>query len=134
MEPRAVTDLSTASGWPLLKMTDVLPRTLLAVAAMLVLAGLDLVGAILARRWADSGSVAFLAAGLCCFAVLFWVYSSSLRYAELIPITFGWIAALQVGLIVIERVRSAAAVPAGHWVAAAAIVMLEGYLLFAAAA
>ncbi|UQX89982.1 hypothetical protein M6D93_08255 [Jatrophihabitans telluris] len=110
--------------------SDSLPRTSVAVGAMVVLAGLDVLGALLARRFAHSGSMLVFAAGGGCFLVLFWVYASSLRYAELIPVTFGWIAALQVGLLIAERVRSHTPVPTGHWVAAAGLIALEGYLLF----
>jgi hypothetical protein len=107
---------------------------MVAIGAMLVLAGLDLAGAVLARRWAHGGSVLWFGAGLLCFAVLFWVYGSSLRYAELVPVTFGWIVALQVGLMVIDRTRAGSAVPTAHWIAAAAIIALEGYLLFSSEA
>jgi hypothetical protein len=115
---------------PLLRLPEGLPRPAVAIAAMLVLAGLDLAGAVLARRWADGGSALWFGAGLLCFVLLFWVYGSSLRYAELVPVTFGWIVALQVGLMVIDRARANGAVPMTHWMAATAIIVLEGYLLF----
>jgi hypothetical protein len=118
------------AGVPLLRLPEAIPRPVVAVTAMLVLAGLDILGAVLARRWSERGSVVFFLAGVLCFAVLFWVYGSSLRYAELVPVTFGWIVALQVGLMLIEQTRSANRVPVGHWVAAAAIIGLEGYLLY----
>jgi hypothetical protein len=117
-------------GLPLAHGGAALPRPAVAIGAMLVLAGLDVLGAVLARRWAHSGSTIFFAAGLLCFGVLFWVYAASLRYAELVPVTFGWIVALQVGLMILERSRSAQAVPPGHWLAAGAIIACEGYLLF----
>jgi hypothetical protein len=122
--------LMSQSHMPLLRLPDGLPRPAVAIAAMLVLAGLDLAGAVLARRWAHGGSLLWFGAGLACFALLFWVYGSSLRYAELVPVTFGWIVALQVGLMVIDRTRAGIAVPTTHWIAAAAIIALEGYLLF----
>lgn len=112
------------------RLPDSLPRAWIAVSAMLVLAGLDVLGALLARRFAHSGSLSMLAAGAGCFLLLFWVYASSLRYAELIPVTFGWIAALQVGLLIAERIRTGTAIPVGHWFAAAGLIALEGYLLF----
>jgi hypothetical protein len=115
---------------PLLRLPDGLPRPVVAIAAMLMLAGLDLAGAVLARRWADGGSMVWFGTGLLCFALLFWVYGSSLRYAELVPVTFGWIVALQVGLMVIDRTRASSAVPMTHWMAATAIIALEGDLLF----
>ncbi len=119
-------------AFPLLRMPDQWPKPVVAIAAMLVLAGLDIAGALLARRWSSGGSVVWFAAGVACFALLFWVYGSSLRYAELVPVTFGWIVALQVGLMIIERVRTSRPVSTGHWLAALAIVALEGYLLFTA--
>jgi hypothetical protein len=119
---------------PLLRLPETLPRPAIAIAAMLLLATLDVLGAVLARRWAHGGSLLWFGGGLCCFAVLFWVYGSSLRYAELVPVTFGWIVALQVGLMLIQRAQSHHAVPVGNWVAAAAMIALEGYLIFSAAA
>jgi apolipoprotein N-acyltransferase len=121
--------LWTQAGVPLLRIPDAIPRPLIAVGAMIVLAGLDVLGAVLARRWSHGGSAVFFAAGVACFALLFWVYGSSLRYADLLSVTFGWIVALQVGIMVIGRRGSAAAEPLGHWVAAVAIIGLEGYLL-----
>jgi hypothetical protein len=118
------------SAVPLLRIPEGLPTPFVAIIAMMVLAGLDAGGAVLARRTAQGGSIVLFGAGLLCFAVLFWVYASSLRYAELIPVTFGWIAALQVGLMIIERQRNSAAIPVGHWIAGAAVIALEGYLLF----
>jgi hypothetical protein len=117
---------------PLLRLPEAVPRPIVAVSAMVVLAGLDLAGAVLARRWAHGGSVLWFGAGMGCFVVLFWVYGSSLRYAELVPVTFGWIVALQVGLMLIDGIRSSKAVPSGHWIAAIAIIALEGYLLLSA--
>jgi hypothetical protein len=121
--------LSQASV-PLLRLSDGVPRAGIAIGAMLVLAGLDLVGALLARRWAHGGSLVWFGAGVACFAVLFWVYGSSLRYADLVPVTFGWIVALQIGLMLIDGARSAHGIATGRWIAAVAIVVLEGYLLF----
>lgn len=116
--------------FPLLRVPDALPRPAVAIAAMVVLAGLDVLGALLARRWAHGGSAVWFGAGLGCFALLFWVYGSSLRYAELIPVTFGWLVALQIGLMLIDRVSSTRPVPVGHWFAAIAMIALEGYLIF----
>jgi hypothetical protein len=115
---------------PTLRLPESVPTPVVAISAMLVLAGLDIAGALLARRWSDGGSWLWFGAGVSCFAILFWVYGSSLRYADLVSITFGWIVALQVGLMIIERLRTGRAVAAGHWIAALAIIALEGYLLF----
>jgi hypothetical protein len=100
-----------------------------AVGAMIVLAGLDFVGALFARRWAHGGSIVWFVAGALCFLLLFWVYGSSLRYADLVVVTFGWVAALQVGLLLVGRVGSARPMPLHNWLAAGAIVVLEGVLI-----
>ena len=100
-----------------------------AVAAMITLAGLDFVGALLARRWAHGGSVVWFVAGAVCFVVLFWVYGASLRYADLVCVTFGWVAALQVGLLLVTRLGSAQPMALHIWLAAGAIVILEGVLI-----
>jgi hypothetical protein len=100
-----------------------------AVGAMIALAGLDLVGALLARRWAHGGSIVWFVAGALCFVVLFWVYGSSLRYADLVVVTFGWVAALQVGLLLVGRVGSTRPLPMHSWLAAGAIIVLEGVLI-----
>jgi apolipoprotein N-acyltransferase len=118
-------------GVPAIRLPESVPRPAVAIGAMLVLAGLDIVGALLARRWSNGGSVLWFAAGVACFVTLFWVYGSSLRYADLLPVTFGWIVALQVGLMIIDRARTHRHVDAGHWAAATAIIVLEGYLLLA---
>ena len=117
----SVVKVWSQAGVPLLRIPDGIPRPVIAVSAMLVLAGLDVVGALL-----------WFGAGAACFVVLFWVYGSSLRYADLVPVTFGWIVALQVGLMLVDSFRSAHGIAAGRWVAALAIIVLEGYLLFSA--
>jgi hypothetical protein len=100
-----------------------------ALGAMVVLAGLDFVGALLARRWAHGGSIVWFAAGALCFVLLFWVYGSSLRYADLVVVTFGWVAALQVGLLLVGRVGSTRPLPMHTWLAAGGIILLEGVLI-----
>jgi apolipoprotein N-acyltransferase len=122
-------DVLAQAHVPLVRLPEAIPRPIVAIAAMVVLAGLDMLGALLARRWAHGGSVLCFGAGAVCFVVLFWLYASSLRYADLVAVTFGWIAALQIGLMLVGRASSAPAIPGRTWVAAAAIVALEGYLL-----
>ena len=107
-------------------------NTVAAIGAMVVLAGLDFAGALLARRWAHGGSVVWFAAGALCFVLLFWVYGSSLRYADLVVVTFGWVAALQVGLLLVGRVGSTRPLPMHTWLAAGAIILLEGVLIASA--
>ena len=105
------------------------PSVPMAVAATVVLAGLDLVGAVMARRYADHRSWLALRGGAAVFVVLFWVYGRSLAYAELATITFGWIAMLQVGVVLLDRLSNHTPIPTGKLVAMAAILALQGYLL-----
>jgi hypothetical protein len=102
---------------------------LMATGAIVLLAGLDLLGAVMARRYADQRSWLALVGGGAVFVLLFWVYGRSLAYAELATITFGWIAMLQVGVVILDRFSHHTPIPAGKLVAMAAILVLQGYLL-----
>ena len=59
----------------------------------------------------DGGSPRWLFAGVGCFVLLFYVYASSLQYAELATVTMGWIVLLQVGLLVLDHVRYDVSLP-----------------------
>lgn len=107
--------------------------TTVAVVAMVVLAGLDLAGAYAAKEAVARRSPAFAALGIGLFVVLFWVYSSSLQYAELGPVTLGWIVVLQVGVVLLDRFHYGQAVPRGHWMAIVLIIAAQAYLLLAPA-
>lgn len=109
--------------------SQVSPVTLVAI--MLALAGLDLVGAIVAKEWTLGRSSWFFVAGAASFVVLFGVYAVGLRYAELSTVTFGWIVGLQVAVLIVERVRYEVDLPPGKWIAIAAILVLQGYLVLA---
>jgi hypothetical protein len=100
-------------------------------AAMIALAGLDFLGAVLAKEWAGGRSHWLFAAGLLTFAVLFGVYAISLETAELSTVTFGWIVFLQVGLLLFERIRYGVELPAGKWAAIPVILGLQAYLVLA---
>ena len=104
---------------------------LISLGAMLALAGLDFVGAVFAKQWADGRHPAWFLAGLLAFGVLFAVYAASLRVAELSVVTFGWIVFLQVGLLLYERLRHGVELPAAKWAAIAAILALQAYLILA---
>jgi hypothetical protein len=104
---------------------------LLLVGAMVVLAALDFVGAVLAKEWAEERNHWLFAGGLAAFGALFAVYALSLRLAELSTVTFGWIVTLQVGLLLLERVRYAVVLPSGKWVAIVVILVLQAYLILA---
>ena len=107
--------------------------TTVAVVAMVVLAGLDLAGAYAAKEAVARRSPAFAAMGIGLFVLLFWVYASSLQYAELGPVTLGWIVVLQVGVVLLDRYHYGQAVPRGHWMAIVLIIAAQAYLLLAPA-
>lgn len=106
-------------------------RPLAAIGAMVVLAALDLVGAVLARRYADHRSVLALIGGCLVFGLLFWVYGKSLAYAELATVTFGWIVMLQVGVMLLDRFQLGNAIPPDRLAVMGAILLLQGYLILA---
>ena len=99
---------------------------------MLLLAGLDLLGALLAKRYADHRSVAALIAGVVVFGALFLVYARSLSYAELATITFGWVVMLQVGVVVIEQVQRGSGPSLDRVAAMAGMLLLQAYLVLGA--
>ena len=112
------------SGWPF---------PLVATLAMLALAFLDIVGALLAKAWLANRSIPLFLAGVAVFALLFWVYGSSLQYAELATVTFGWIVLLQVGLLMIQRFHGGVQFGPGRWAAVVVILALQAYLVLAPA-
>jgi hypothetical protein len=121
------------SALSLVKAPEAWPLPFVAGTAMLALAVLDFAGALAAKEWADGGSPRWLFAGIGCFLVLFYVYASSLQYAELATVTMGWIVLLQVGLLVLDHVRYDVALPPARWVAIVLILVLQGYLVLAPA-
>ena len=74
-------------------------------------AALDFVGSVLAKEWATERNHWLFAGGLVAFGALFAVYAVSLKVAELSTVTFGWIITLQVGLLVVERIRYEVVLP-----------------------
>jgi hypothetical protein len=123
--------MSTADVFPLIKAPEAWPVPVVATLAMVLLAALDLVGALFAKEWADNGNIRALVLGAGAFVVLFWVYASSLRYAELALVTMGWVVMLQVGLVLIDRWRYGVELPAGKWVAIGVVLVAQGYLVLA---
>jgi hypothetical protein len=105
------------------------PQPLVALVAMLALAALDLGGAVVAKEAVLRRSPVLVGVGVALFVTLFWVYASSLQYAELAPVTFGWVVLLQVGVLLLDRYRYATHLPAGTWVAVTVILLAQGYLL-----
>src|SRR5215207_5887448 len=105
------------------------PRIVLLAGAMVVLAGLDFGGALLAKQWADNGSRLCFMVGLTTFVVLFAVYATSLKTAELSVVTMGWVVLLQVGLVLTDRFRYDVSVAPEKWAAIVAILLLQTYLI-----
>jgi hypothetical protein len=109
-------------------------RPLVAVAAMVALAALDLVGAVLAKHWSDHRSLVSLAGGMLVFVLLFLVYGSSLAYAELTTVTFGWIVMLQLGVVVLQRLQDGRPIGTDRVLAMTAMLALQAYLVLAPSA
>ncbi|MCU1537028.1 MAG: hypothetical protein JWP82_1379 [Humibacillus sp.] len=123
--------LDSVEVFPLIKAPEAWPVPVVATLSMVLLAGLDLVGALFAKEWADNGNVRALVLGAGAFVVLFWVYASSLRYAELALVTMGWVVILQVGLVLIDRWRYGVELPLGKWVAIGIVLLAQAYLVLA---
>ncbi|MDC5698262.1 hypothetical protein OO014_13440 [Intrasporangium calvum] len=121
--------MSAQDLFPLIKVPAGWPVPIIATLAMLCLAVLDLAGAVAAKEWADNGNLRALVLGASSFLVLWWVYASSLRYAELSLVTMGWIVMLQVGLLLIDRWKYGLELPTGKWVAIVVVLLAQGYLL-----
>jgi hypothetical protein len=105
------------------------PPVLVACSAMIVLATLDLAGTYAAKEAVLRRSPLIGVGGAALFVLLFWVLTSSLQYAELAPVTFGWIVILQVGVLLLDRFRYRVELPAGAWVAIGVMVLAQAYLL-----
>jgi hypothetical protein len=118
----------------LIHFPDEWPRVVSATIAMAVLAGLDLAGTFTAKEALVRRSPLIGAVGAALFLLLFWVLMSSLQYAELTPITFGWIVLLQVGVLMLDRFRYGITLSAGAWIAIGVMMAAQGYLVLASGA
>ena len=116
---------------PLIKLPSTWPVPVVATLSRAALAGLDLFGAFAAKEWVEKQNGAALGVGALSFLMLFWVYASSLQYAELAVVTMGWIVLLQVGILVIDRIAFDSSLPAGKLAAVVVILAAQGYLLLA---
>ncbi|HLT17902.1 MAG TPA: hypothetical protein VKZ96_00495 [Thermomicrobiales bacterium] len=101
----------------------------LSAGAMVMLAGLDFAGSILAKEWTERHHAGYYLAGLAAFVLLYVVYAASLRFAELTTVTFGWVVLLQVGIVLIDTQRYGLSLPPGKWLAVGGLLALQGYLL-----
>jgi hypothetical protein len=113
----------------LIRVPDTWPHGLVAVLAMLVLAILDLGGAFAAKEAVLHRSFPMAGLGVALFVLLFWVYASSLRYADLAPVTLGWVVVLQVGVVMMDRFRYGTPVSRGQWAAVVVVIAAQTYLL-----
>jgi hypothetical protein len=118
-----------ATGVPMLQLPERLPAPIVLLIAAMLLAGLDLVGAVAAKNWSSSHSFAWFAFGALVFVVLFWLYGSVLQVAELSVVTLGWIVMLQVAVVLLDRFRYAVQISPGQIVAIGMILMLQSYLV-----
>ena len=97
------------------------------IAAMIALAGLDLIGAMFARSWADHRSIVSMVGGIVVFGLLFVVYGKSLDYVELSTVTIGWVVLLQVGVMVLDRLHGVV-ISTPRLGAMGLILILQAYL------
>lgn len=104
---------------------------LVTFAAMLALAGLDFIGALFAKEWAERGRLPMFLLGWLSFSILFVVYARILKVAELSTVTIGWIVFLQVGLLVLDAVHYDVRMPWEKWAAIVVIILLQVYLVAA---
>ena len=107
----------------LIRVPESWPQPLVAALAMIVLAVVDLASAVAAKEAVTRRSLPVAALGLALFVILFWVYASSLRYAELAPVTLGWIVVLQIGVLFLDVFRYGATLSRGQWVAIAVLLV-----------
>jgi hypothetical protein len=98
---------------------------------MLLLAVVDLGAAYATKEAVVRRSLPWAVAGVALFVLLFYVYASSLQYAELALVTLGWVVALQVGVLLLDQFRYGNLLSADKWVAVAVILAAQAYLLLA---
>jgi multidrug transporter EmrE-like cation transporter len=114
--------LRAPAGWP---------TPVVAVVAMLLLAVVDLAAAYVTKEAVVRRSPPWGVGGAALFVLLFYVYASSLQYAELALVTLGWVVALQVGVLLLDHFRYGNVLSADKWVAVAVILAAQAYLLLA---
>jgi hypothetical protein len=117
---------------PMLQLPERLPAPVMLLLAMMLLAGLDLLGAVAAKNWSEHRTFPWFAAGAAVFVIVFWVYGSVLQVAELSVVTLGWIVLLQVAVVILDRVRYSVTVTPAQMVAIVLILFLQGYLVLSA--
>jgi cell division protein FtsW (lipid II flippase) len=108
-----------------------MPTPVVAVVAMVLLAVVDLGGAYATKEAVVRRSLPWAITGVALFVILFYVYASSLQYAELTLVTLGWIVLLQVGVVLLDRFRYGQVFGPDKWLAIALIIAAQTYLLLA---
>jgi multidrug transporter EmrE-like cation transporter len=100
---------------------------------MVLLAVVDLGGTYATKEAVVRRSLPWAITGVALFVLLFYVYASSLQYAELTLVTLGWIVFLQVGVVLLDRFRYGQVFGLDKWLAIALIIAAQTYLLLAPA-
>jgi hypothetical protein len=109
------------------------PTPVVAVVAMVLLAVVDLGAAYVTKEAVVRRSLPLAITGVALFVLLFYVYASSLQYAELTLVTLGWIVLLQVGVVLLDRFRYGQVFGSDKWLAIVLILAAQTYLLLAPA-
>jgi hypothetical protein len=107
------------------------PTPVVAAVAMVLLAVVDLGGAYVTKEAVVRRSLPWAITGGTLFVLLFYVYASSLQYAELTLVTLGWIVLLQVGVVLLDRFRYGQVFGPDKWLAIVLILAAQTYLLLA---
>ena len=110
-------------------MVDDVRSPLAMLGFMVLLAGLDFTGTMLAKEWTIHRAPWQLLGGGAAFLALFVALVCGLRFAEMSMLSLGWIVVLQTGLIVLDRSRYGIHLSTGGWLAVTTILVLQGYLL-----
>lgn len=101
----------------------------LGIIAVVALAGLDLAGAYLAKEFSVRPRWVVMVGGLLAFGLLFIVYVKSLAITDLWVVTFGWVVLLEVGVLVLDRLRFDTHIPPHKLALATMIVLLQVALM-----
>jgi len=104
------------------------------LAAVVTLAGLDLLGAYLAKEFSVRPRWIIMIGGLVSFGMLFFVYVKSLSLTDLWVVTFGWVVLLEIGVLLLDRFRFGTHIPTHKMVLAGMIVMLQVALMLPSSA
>lgn len=108
-------------------------RILTGIGLVIGVATLDLVAFMFAKEWAAGRGPWLFWIGLAINTGLFGLYAASLGLLDPLVVSFGWIAAFQLGLVLLNRFHYGVAIGAGRVSAIAAMMVLEAYLILGGA-